>query len=348
MENDTDTAWPSSAGAASKGEYDAEAAEIPASAANPDIPEASHSDHPAPRLQAMLDTLSEVEPKQQEQEEISSASEAESTLSPEAAADPNDTAADTEEAALLKGVKSERSRTRIQTMLAERRQVEGELQQIRGMFQATGMTPEELAQTFEFGSLVRSGEAADLHTALQMVEAQRASLCQKLGIELPGVDALADYPDLGQEVQQGTLSRARALEMATLRRQHQAIQQHVQTHEKTQQDQVQFEIAVNQGKQSIATYLQQNAHKVDHAARIQAIQQHFAQPSNVQAFVQTYQPTQWEHAIKWMYEQIRIAPAPRSTTMPLRSSSAALGQPGISGQSAPADRLAQRMEAMGL
>ncbi len=35
-----------------------------------------------------------------------------------------------------------------------------------------------------------------------------------------------------------------------------------------QQDQVQFEIAVNQGKQSIATYLQQHAHKVDHAARI--------------------------------------------------------------------------------
>ncbi|KAG0029487.1 hypothetical protein BGZ81_003751 [Podila clonocystis] len=153
MENDTDTAWPSSAGAASEGEYDEEAAEVPASAANPDTPEASHSDHPAPRLQAMLDTLSETKPEEQSLEEAASASEAESTPNPDAPAEPNDTAVDTEEADLLKGVKSERSRTRIQNMLAERRQVEDELQQIRGMFQATGMTPEELAQTFEFGSL---------------------------------------------------------------------------------------------------------------------------------------------------------------------------------------------------
>ncbi len=49
-----------------------------------------------------------------------------------------------------------------------------------------------------------------------------------------------------------------------------------------------------------------------------------------------------------MYEQIRTAPAPRSMPMPLRSSPAALWQPGISTQIAPADRLAQRMEAMGL
>ncbi len=73
-------------------------------------------------------------------------------------------------------------------------------------------------------------------------------------------------------------------------------------------------------------YLQQNAHIVDHPARLQAIQAYFAQPANVQSFVQTYHPTQWEPAIKWMYEQIRTAPAP-SHPSPLRSSATPLGQP---------------------
>ncbi len=178
------------------------------------------------------------------------------------------------------------------------------------------MTPEELAQTLEFSALLQSGETAHLQTALQMLEAQRADLCKKLRVKLPGIDALAEYSDLTQEVQQGTITRQRALEIADLRSKQDTIQQQATAQQHAQQESAQFEVAVTQGQQAMMTYLQQNAHTVDHAARLQAIQTYFAQPVNMQSFIQIYHSMQWKPALKWMYGPCAFTSSPHYAVVP--------------------------------
>jgi len=341
-----------------------------APASNDTVSASTEPVEPSP-MQAMLDTLSEGQDVvANAATDIAAARETTPARGPDGRFIPRDSAAEAtppmmEEAlsntasaaepaveaeteALLEGVTSERSRARIREIFAQRQQAEHDLNEVREMVSATGMSPQDFAQTLEFGRLLNTPDPANLQTALQMVEAQRATLCQRLGIERPGVDALADAPDLAQEVQNGTLSRERALEVARLRRDHQATQQRLAETTTQQQAQQQFEQTLAQGQQEIAHYLNQRAQEADHPIRMQAIQEYFAQPANVQQFVSTYAPQQWRHAVQWMYEQIRVAPQPKATVQPLRAAHTSLGTPQSNPQASTMERLMQHMDSMGL
>ncbi len=320
---------------------------------------------PMLRTRAMLDTLSEDESNNtdaSDSEEIPSTTPSVPTRGPDGrfialsnelnrdkpVIEPSE-GDDAEVTELLEGVTSERSRGRIKEVLAQRHQYAKDLNDIREMLSATGMQPQDFAQTLEFGRLMNANDQQSLQLALQMVETQRETLCQKLGIERPGVDALAAYPDLAQDVQNSILPRERALEIAKLRSEHQSVQQSLQAETTQRQAQQQFEQSIAQGQQAIAGYLHQRAQEADHPVRMQTIHEYFAKPANVQAFVSTYQPNQWSGAIQWMYEQIRLA-APQSnpTPQPLRTPATKLTAASINAQAEPVERLAQRLESMGL
>ncbi len=255
---------------------------------------------------------------------------------------------ETEEAELLEGVKSDRGRERIREVFAQKKQLEQDIAEFRDLVTSTKMSPEQFAQTLEFGRLINSGAEQDLRVALEMIEQQRAELYQRLGVEAPGVDLLAGHDDLKAAVDNMEITRDRALELAKYRKQDADTRQRQQAQQQTQVQQAQFQQTVQQAATAMETYLESRAKEVDHPVRMKAILQHFGDPANLQAFVQTYQPQQWMATIKMMYDSVQVPrSAPPSREQPLRTRPATLGNPQSSGQT-PIDRIAAHMDNLGL
>lgn len=328
---------------------EASASETPAEN-NPPVVDDLPTDKPAsPKMRALLDGLS-ADP--------TPAAPAEKPAEPAAEDKPADEAKpgdesqpktpEQEEADLLDGVKSERGRERIKAVFAERKQLEADITEFRELVTSTGMSAQEFAQTLEFGRLVNSGDEKNIRVALEMVEGQRAMLYQKLGIEAPGVDLLDGQDDLKAAVENMEITRERAVELAKYRKTEAAKTAQVQRETEVAQSQEQFRQTVSSASQQMEAYLETRKNEVDHQARMKVLGEHFGKPENLQVFVKTYQPNQWMPTLKMMYDGIVVpkaasAPAPQ----PLRSRPAQLGAPAASGNSAM-DRLAQRLDNMGL
>jgi len=187
------------------------------SAAKPD----DETPKPGARMAAMLDELTD-DPNKVKTE--TKPAEAE-TKPAEAATKPADSEtppnAEQEESELLEGVKSERGRERIKQVFAERKQLESDITEFRELVKSTVMSPQEFAQTLEFGRLINSGDEKNLRVALEMIEGQRSMLYQKLGVEAPGVDLLAGHDDLKASVENMEITREKAVELAKYRKQQQ-------------------------------------------------------------------------------------------------------------------------------
>lgn len=252
------------------------------------------------------------------------------------------------EAELLDGVKSERGRERIKQVFAERKALEQDVNEFKSLVQSSGMSAEEFAQTLEFGRLVSSGDEANLRTAIEMVEAQRTMLYGKLGIEAPGVDLLSGHADLKDAVDNMEMTREKAVELAKLRKSEAERTSRATAERKVLVERQDFEKTVTQATGALEAYLGTRAAEVDHPARMKALGAHFSKPENLQAFVQTYRPDQWQATIKIMYDNIQVArPAPNVRDQPLRTRPAALGTPAAT-SGAPIDRVASRLDAMGI
>jgi hypothetical protein len=310
-------------------------ADTPADTATQD----DESPKPGARMAAMLDELTddpnkESKPAQEKPAELEAKPAEPKT--PEA-----------EEAELLDGVKSERGKERIKQVFAERKALEQDITEFRDLVKSTGMSPQEFAQTLEFGRLMNSGDEKNLRVALEMVEGQRAMLYQKLGVEAPGVDLLTGHDDLKQAVDNMEITREKAVELAKYRKQQAEVTQRQQVQQQSQQDQQQFQQQVQQAAGSMEAYLETRKNEVDHPARMKVITEHFKNPANLQQFVSTYRPEQWAATVKMMYDNIQVPRAAAPGPQPIRSRPASLGTPAASA-AAPIDRIAQRMESMGL
>lgn len=319
--------------------------EAPANAqAQPEAqPTESVAEQPArgkSKMEAMLDALTD-DPNTS----AKPAAEPNKAAPPKATDQPK--APEQEVAELLDGVKSERGRERIKQAFAEKKQLEQEIGSFREMVRSTGMSPQQFAQTLEFGRLVSSGDEKNIRMALEMIEGQRAALYQKLGVEAPGVDLLQGHDDLKQAVDGMEITRQKAVELAKYRKQQQEAQQHQQAQQQTVQQQHEYQQQVQQATQSMDAYLQTRANEVDHPARIKLITDHFKNPENLQKFVSTYQPHQWADTVRLMYDGIHIPRQASAQQQPIRSRPSTLGAPAANGASA-IDRIAQRMESMGL
>lgn len=259
-----------------------------------------------------------------------------------------------EDAELLEGIKSERGRERVQKLIAERNetkaqaeQVTASLGEIQKVVQDAGMDAEQFARHIEFSRLLNSNDPQNLNVAAQMVEQVRADIYKRLGKDAPGVDVLADFPDLAQRVNGFEISREAALEIAQYRRQQQQAQQRQQTEHQHQQEDQQFQQALQAGIASAQSYLQSRASEVDHPARMEVLQKYFADQNNLQEFARTYRPDQMAHAIKWMYDNVQVAPRQPGPS-PLRSRPSPLGSPAPNPNDAPIDRMASVLDQMGI
>lgn len=312
-------------------------------------PEATQPDGEAPkpgaRMAAMLDELSGDAPKPEEPKPDQE-KPADHVADAGKKVEDAPKAPEQEEAELLEGVKSERGKERIKQVFTEKKQLEKDVGEFRQLVQSTGMSPQEFAQTLEFGRLMNSGDEKNLRVALEMIEGQRAVLYQKLGVEAPGIDLLKDHADLKQAVEGMEITRDRAVELAKYRRQQDEVTQRQQAEQQSAQSQQQFHAQVQQASGAMEQYLETRRSEVDHPARMKVITEHFKNPANLQQFVSTYEPKQWAATVKMMYDNIQV-PRAAASPQPIRSRPASLGVASASGQT-PIDRIASRMDAMGL
>lgn len=233
--------------------------------------------------------------------------------------------------ALIKelGVKSPRSQDRIKQVFAERKQLGDDITEFKTMVKSTGMTPEDFAQSLEFGRLVHAGDEQSLRVALEMVEAQREEICKRLGVEAPGVDPLGDFPDLKQAVENMEITKPYALQLAKVRRQEHAQRQTQQAEQASQQEMEQYEQKCKEVSDVAVAYFKTREKEADFPAKFAQIQAYFANEKNRMEFIQTHQPEAWFGAIKFMYDSIKVAQpaAPRNNQQPIRNRSLMSGTP---------------------
>lgn len=257
----------------------------------------------------------------------------------------------------LEGVNAERGRQRITKLFHERRQLRQDIEDFRQVVVSTGMSPEEFARTLQFGRLATSNDPAQLEQALQMVEAQRVELYGRLGKEAPGIDLLAEFPDLKARVDNLELTRDAAVELAGYRRRDKQAKQQRETQQQQEERLQKFEATVTQAANALDAYLATRANEADHEPRLRAIHAYFRRPGVLDEFVKTYEPHQWQHAVRTLYDNIRptaLAPAPapsggqREPQPIVRNASSGLGRPAPNAADEPIKRVASHIDRMGL
>ena len=311
---------------------------------------------PAPsRLEALLDTMTDSgeTPPQEQEAKAATADQPQGDATGQQPVEPPQT--EDEDAEFLAGLKSERSRNRFQALKqqateaeARYKDIEEQVTSLQRSISDAGMDANQFAQTVQFAKLSNSQNPADLRVARDMLQQQMQAISLRLGEEIPAIDPLTQFPDLKQAVDSFELSKDKAHELARLRHQQAQQQAVMQVQQQNSQQQAQYQQALQQASQSMDTYLQSRASEVDHAAKMKALHEHFADPARMQQFVSTHQPHQWAQAVAWMYDSIKVAPQPPARSQqPLRARASMLGSPDASAAS-PLGRLAQHMESMGL
>lgn len=318
-------------------------------------------DPPAPTegesAAALLASLSDDTPAEDEPAEPVEPKEGEPEEAPKAEApaeEPKPKTLDEEEAEALEGVRSERGRERIQATFAKlkevestKTQMEADINQFKDMVRSTGMAPQEFVQMMEFGRLMNAGDEASAKQALTLLDQQREALCKRLGIEAPGVDVLADFPDLKQAVDNMEITRERAIEFAKYKRAEQQATQQQQSQQAQQEDMQAFQQSIAGAAQTAEAYFDTRKHEVDYAPKMARIQAYFKDPARMQEFVQTYQPNQWFAQFKFMYDNMNVAPQ-KPATQPLRSRPTGMGAPVANPNMPMEDRLLSHIDSLGL
>lgn len=246
-----------------------------------------------------------------------------------------------EDAELLAVVKSPRGQERIKQIIAERKQIEGDFNDIRNVILGTQMNPQEFAQNLELGRLLKSDSEADLRVALEMIESTRASVYQKLGVEAPGVDLLDGYDDLKQAVENMEITKERALELVKYRKQEDSQKQVQAQAQKIAQDNTRHHQVIEQGKNQTAAFLESKKNQVDFPVKEKMLKDYFQNAEKRDAFVKNFAPEQWGVAIEMLWNGFVVTQAAptANTPQPIRSRPATLGKPSVAGAT-PMDKLA--------
>lgn len=207
----------------------------------------------------------------------------------------------------------------------ERRATEAETRfnSVRDMVAETGLQADEFSAVLNIGKMYKSSKPEDLKNALSQIDVLRADVAQRLGIAIPGVDPLADYPDLQADVESMSITTERALEIAKLRR----VEKQTTATNQEAQERDQHLAIVQQATQSMDEHLAARASQPGHQEKIAHIKQYFGDKAKLQAFVTTYRPEQWQAAVTMMYDSFTPpATVVTSTTpQPLRPSSSGVG-----------------------
>lgn len=190
---------------------------------------------------------------------------------------------------------------------SEATRVRQERDDLVGMVQQTGATPEQFSQMLDYIGAVNSGDPTRIKGALQQVQAELTALSRMIGEPVPGVDSLANHPDLRQAVESGDLSDAHARELAAARDARAFATQRTQQTTEAQRRESEQAQALDAGRQALNALEKQLQADPDYA-RKRAILIPTLQPVLAQLH-----PSQWVQTFQNAYQQLKLGPAPVST-----------------------------------
>ncbi len=116
------------------------------------------------------------------------------------------------------------------------------------VFEEHQIQPQQFQQAVGFLAAINRGDFA---AAQQVLVEQLRQVSLMTGQTVPGVDALAEFPDLRQAVDGFQITEAHAVELARMRRIQQAQQQHHQQTQQVQQSRQAEEQAFRQGQAAV-------------------------------------------------------------------------------------------------
>lgn len=204
--------------------------------------------------------------------------------------------------------------------------------QLEGAIQQTGATPEQYGQAIQYLALVNSGDPEALSKAYEIMQQELATLAKALGKEVPGVhDPLAEHPDLKQEVEEGDITRKRALEIAAQRAamaQSQAVRQAQSAQQHRQRE---FEEAVQELNMLGAQLKQADPL---YPAKVQALL------PTIELIRENFPPTEWAARVKQAYAKVQVAaPAPAQQPLPPPGPVRSVAPAGVSVAPTPKNEL---------
>lgn len=232
----------------------------------------------------------------------------------------------------------------------ERRATEAEtaLTGVRELVAQSGLQPDEFQGMLQMGRLFKSADPKELQAALEQLDGLRADLATRLGVDAPGIDVLAQHPDLKAKVDGMTLSREDALEIVRLRGKGAQADQT----QASQQEMAQFQTTVQNAAKEMDATLAARSTTPGHQAKVDHIKSYFSDKARLTEFVTTYQPNQWKAAVLMMYDSYTppvSAPVIPTAPQPLRPGHVASGVRVPNGKPiSSTDAVANAWDAIGL
>lgn len=201
---------------------------------------------------------------------------------------------------------------------------------VRDTFQQHGITQPQFEQAAEVLGMLNKG---DYRGALQVLDQQRQQIALALGEPLPGVDALAGFPDLRQRVDGLLMTEADAIELARHRQTQGYQRQQYEQQQSQQREQQGQQQAIQTAQSAVDTWWKQTAATDIDAPAIEA-----KLLPHIPALLQGVPPAAWANVIQQQYRILKEAagsfrrqPSPQGGGDPLRptgSGSAPQQRPG--------------------
>lgn len=185
----------------------------------------------------------------------------------------------------------------VKEVSAERDQARQEVVQVRDYLQRHKVTPQQFEQAVGVLGMLNSG---DLEGALRVMDQQRQQIALALGKPLPGVDGLADFPDLRHKVDTFEMDEVSAYETARLRKHQSVVQQRDQQAQQSQQSQQVFQRAQMDVD---ALCKQLAASDIDYPV----IEEQLVQ--DLPTILRDVPPASWPRVVKAQYDMLKRAAA---------------------------------------
>lgn len=251
---------------------------------------------------------------------------------------------------------SKEARARFEHLVAEarrereaRERIETQHRELSEHLVAAGADVTSIAQASQALRALQSQDPVELERALAYIEARRQEIATRLGKPIPGVDLLAQHPDLKAEVEAYQMTPERATEIARLR---EVERQHQETLARQSQEMQQAAHA-NQlmgrfetGKQAVNAVEAELVKSSPDYYQVRALMEPFLAP-----IARMYPPEQWAHAYRQLHGEVSerlnkmVGARQPSGPSPLPGSRAQGGLPIASGSSLT-DHLAAELQRM--
>jgi hypothetical protein len=258
--------------------------------------------------------------------------------------------------ALIKesGIKSARGQERIRATFTKLKETEAkateyeqDINQFKDMVKQTRMSPDQFGEVLEIGRLANSPNVEEKKLALERLDAHRAMLAKELGVDVPGVDVLDDFPELKAKVEGLEITREDAIKLARYERQERVQQQAQQSRVQMEQETRQYQDDMKSAGETATAIFNSFAHETDYPAKMKMIEQFVKQPGKLQEIAATYTPKQLPQYFRDLYANIRVAQAPAPNRQPISSRPMHTGAPSTQGQNLR-DSLAAAADNLGI